>query len=193
MADRASIRQDRDLAARCARGERAAQEAFFAAQKRRVHCILYRILGSNRELEDVAQEAFVAIFRALPSYRGEAGLATFVDRITTRVALKHLSREPARVPLTVVASGAAPADDRAEAREAARRLYAILARLPAAQRVAFTLHVIDGRSVRDVASLMDATAVATRVRVFRARRAVERAAADDPALASFLGLGGEEA
>jgi RNA polymerase sigma-70 factor (ECF subfamily) len=192
MSEGALRRDDRDLAARCARGERHAQEAFFNAQKRRVHCILYRILGGNREIEDVAQEAFVAIFRALPSYRGEASLATFVDRITTRVALKNLRTEPARVALTVVVSQAPAADARAEAREGARRLYAILARLPPKQHVAFSLHVIDGRSVREVAGLMEATEVATRVRVFRARRAVESAAARDPVLASLLGLREQE-
>jgi DNA-directed RNA polymerase specialized sigma24 family protein len=67
-------------------------------------------------------------------------------------------------------------------------LYAVLDEVPAAQRVAFTLHAIDGRPLKDVADAMKATVVATKVRVWRARRAVEHAARRDPLMAELLGV-----
>jgi len=151
--------------------------------------VLYRILGTNREMEDLAQEAFLEIFRSLPRFRGEAQLSTWVDRITTRVAARHLRRKrgtPAR--LEAVAEPV-DGDDPArtvELREVARRLYAVLDRLSPEMRIAYALHVVDGRSLREVAALTDATLVATKTRVWRARRAVEERAARDPLLREWV-------
>jgi RNA polymerase sigma-70 factor (ECF subfamily) len=185
-------RADHVLAQRCVEGEREAQRALFAAHKERVHVILYRILGSNTEMDDLVQDAFFEVFRSLSAYRGDAQLGTWIDRITTRVAYKHLSqRKPARVQLELVrvVDDASPPDARVAARDAARRLYAILDTLEAGQRIAFTLHVIDGRPMREVASVTGSSVVATKVRVWRARRAVEAKASTDPHLADLVGGG----
>jgi RNA polymerase sigma factor (sigma-70 family) len=187
-------RADHVLALRCVDGDREAQRALFAAHKDRVHVILFRILGSNHEMEDLVQDSFFEIFRSLSAYRGDAQLGTWIDRITARVAYRHLSqRKPGRVQFEVVRNvvdDGAPPDARVAARDAARRLYAILDTLEPSHRIAFTLHVIDGRPMREVASVTGASVVATKVRVWRARRAVEAKASSDPHLADLVG-GGE--
>ena len=181
---------DLQLAGRCAAGDRAAQRELFADHRQRVHIVLYRVLGSNRDMEDLVQEAFLEIFRSLPRFRGEASLATWVDRITARVAYRHLSRKrPAAVELEAVPEPAgddASAERRVLAREAARRLYRLLDRIDAKHRVAFALHAIDGRPLREVAAITDSSLVATKSRVWRARRELYRRARTDPILASFL-------
>lgn len=179
-----------DLARRCCAGEHAAQRDLFQREKRRVHATLYRILGSNNEMDDLVQEAFLEIFRALPTFRGEASLGTWIDRITVRVAYAHIARrKPASVSLAVVPdvpAGDASAEERAISRQAARRLYAALDGVEARQRIAYVLHVIDGRSIAEVAEAMAATQVLTRVRVWRAKNAVEAQARRDPLLKEFL-------
>jgi len=67
-----------------------------------------------------------------------------------------------------------------------RRFYAAVDGLPPAARVAFTLHELDGRSVLEAAKLMGASPTATKVRVWRARRALNKQAAADPILAQFM-------
>lgn len=182
---------DLSLAQRCVAGDRAAQRELFDREKRRVHAALYRILGSNTYMDDLVQESFFEIFRSLKNFRGEASLGTWVDRCTVRVAYAHITRKrPKMAQLELVpevAAGDASAEDRALAREAARRLYAELDRIEPTHRLAFTLHAIDGRSLEEVAKLMDATVVATKARVWRARQALEKRARRDPVLASFLG------
>jgi len=182
--------EDLHLAGRCAAGDRAAQRRLFAEHKHRVHIVLYRVLGSNRDMEDLAQEAFLAIFRSLDRFRGEAKLATWIDRITARVAYQHLSRKrPAPVHLEAVPepAGDDPSAERhAIARDAMRRLYAILDRLAPKYRIAFALYAIDGRSLREVAAITATTLVAAKSRVWRARREVTRRAKHDPSLAAFL-------
>ena len=182
--------EDHNLASRCASGDRAAQRRLFDQHRGRVHAILFRLIGSNRDMEDLVQEAFIEIFRSLSRFRGEAKLGTWIDRITTRVAYAYFKRKrPASVNLESVPeipAHDANAERRVLAREAARRLYAVLDRVESKQRVAFALHVIDGRSLREVAAMMDSSLVATKSRVWRARREVNRRARKDPVLAEFL-------
>ena len=181
------VPDDHDLAQRCVRGDQAAQRQLFERERRRVHAILYRLLGTNGPMEDLLQDAFLEIFRSLSSYRGEASIGTWIDRCTVRVAYRWLRGRRVFLELAHALSLNEPsAERRADAREGVRRLYEALNQLEAKQRMAFCLHVIDGMSVARVASSMDATAVATRVRIFRARRALTKRAARDPVLRELL-------
>jgi len=186
LADRAD---DRELVERCVAGDRAAQRRLFDAQKRRVHATLFRILGPNQHLDDLIQDVFLAVFRSLHAFRGESSLSTWIDRCAVRAALGHMrGRRGHHLELVPesVASDDPSAERRALAREAAKRLYAVLEGLEPKQRLAFALHAIEGRSLQDVADLMNATAVATKARVWRARRYVEKRAKADPVLADYM-------
>lgn len=181
---------DVDLATRCARGDRAAQHQLFETHKSRVHATLYRILGSNREIEDLVQDTFLEVFRSLHHYRGDARLGTWISRICSRVAFAFLSRRKPRATelseLPELDSGEQGSDEIASAREATRRLYAALEKIDCKQRIAFALHVIDGRSMREVAEITESSLVATKSRVWRARREIEKRAKRDPFLANYL-------
>ena len=150
-------RDDLDLATRCVAGERAAQRTLYEREKRRVHATLYRVFGSNHHIDDVIQEVFLQVFRSLGGFRGDSSLRTWIDRCAVRVAYVHLTKDKRRGPsLELVAdipSGDPSAERRTLAREAARRLYAALELLEPKQRIAFTLHRLDGiRSRRSRAS-----------------------------------------
>jgi RNA polymerase sigma-70 factor (ECF subfamily) len=133
------------------------------------------------------------VFRGLHTVRGESSLSTWIDRCAVRTAFAHIRSKRSRNHLELVAENL-PADDpsaerRALAREATRPLYATLEHLEPKYRVAFTLHAIDGRSVAEVADLMQASVVATKARVWRARRYVEKRARANPVLAEYLVAG----
>jgi RNA polymerase sigma-70 factor, ECF subfamily len=182
---------DLALAARCVAGDREAQKTLFHREKGRVHATLFRVLGSNLHMDDLVQESFVEVFRSLRGYRGEARLSTWIDRCTARVAYAYIGKkkrygrtlEVVNEPVADVSSG----EDRELAREAIRQLYRLLDRLPAAQRIAFVLHAVEGRPIAEVASVVGASTVATKVRIFRARREIEKRSAEYPALAELLG------
>jgi RNA polymerase sigma-70 factor, ECF subfamily len=181
---------DLALAERCVAGDRASQERVFHEHKRRIHATLYRVLGSNTHIDDLIQEAFMNVFRSLRLFRGESSLATWVDRCTVRVAWAYIAQKKSRAPhlelVSDVPAGDASAEQRVLAREAARHLYAELDKMEPVQRLAFTLHAIDGRPLNEVAELMDASLVATKTRVWRARKAIEKRARRDPTLAAFV-------
>jgi len=192
---------DLALARKAAAGDRAAQRELFLAQRTSVHHTLYRILGSNRELEDLIQDAFLEIFRALASFRGDSTLARWCQTIATRQAFLFISRrKPASIELSLVEDELAGDDDtrrQAQMREVARRLYAALDRIDPKQRIAFALAVVDGLPLAEVAQLTDSTVVAVKTRVWRARKELMKRAARDAVLAQYVaelaGRGGEDA
>jgi RNA polymerase sigma-70 factor (ECF subfamily) len=191
LAAKTTREEDVALARRAATGDRAAQRELFHAHKLAVHHTLFRVLGSNREIEDVLQDAFVEIFRALPSFRGDSSLVTWCRTIAMRTAYLVISRrKPATIDLAlvedVVEHDAPGADRVAHARQAARRLYAALDRIEPKQRVAFALFAIDGLTIDEVAELTESTRVAVKTRIWRARRDLRKRAARDPVLRDYL-------
>lgn len=180
----------RDLVRRCVEGDRAAQTRLFREEVRRVHGLLYRVLGPNGPHEDLIQETFLRVFKSLPQFRGDALLSTWIGGIALNVAYGHLrSNPPPTVRLELVPDTRAnevEAEQQLAARQGLRRVYQILDRMDPRLRVAFTLHAIDGRPLREVAELMSASVVATKARVWRARRELDRRAKRDPLLLSIL-------
>ena len=190
LPESAARAHDLELAQRAASGERAAQRALFLEQRANVHRALFRILGSNRDLEDLLQDAFIEIFRALPSFRGDSKLSRWCQTIAIRSAYLSISRRrPPAVDLALVEDGlAGDADVRrhVQIREATRRLYAALDQIEAKQRIAFALAVIDGKSLAEVAELTETTVFAIKTRVWRARRELMRRASKDAVLSAYL-------
>jgi RNA polymerase sigma-70 factor (ECF subfamily) len=180
----------RDLVRRCVEGDRGAQTQLFREEVRRVHGLLHRVLGPSGALEDLIQETFLNVFRSLPRFRGEAQLSTWIGGIALNVAYGHLrSKPPPAVRLELVPDARVDgpeAEQQVAARQGLRRVDEILARMDPRLRIAFSLHAIDGRPLREVAALMSASLVATKTRVWRARRELDKRAKRDPLLRSYL-------
>lgn len=180
------------LVDRCLTGEPAATRELFRRHRSRVHACLFRVLGTNRDMDDLLQEAFIQVFRSLHNWRAEASLATWIDRVSVRVAYRYLSQRGRRIQTDLLDTDDVPALDegpgarRQLARDGVKRLYQVLDELGAAARLAFTLHEIDGRPLSEVAELVGSSVTATKLRVWRARKKVELAAASDPVLREFL-------
>lgn len=182
------------LVDRCLTGEPAATRELFRRHRARVHACLYRVLGTNRDMDDLLQEAFIQVFQSLRGWRAEASLATWIDRVSVRVAYRYLSQRGRRVQTAELVDedtcdapgGEGPGASRQLARDGVKRLYRVLDELGAAARLAFTLHEIDGRPLAEVAALVGSSVTATKLRVWRARKRIEAAAAEDPVLREFL-------
>jgi RNA polymerase sigma-70 factor, ECF subfamily len=183
------------LVDRCLTGEPAATRELFRRHRHRVHASLFRVLGTNRDMDDLLQEAFLQVFQSLRGWRAEASLATWVDRVAVRCAYRYLAQRSRRIVTDVLedddavaltATAAGPGARRQLARDGVVRLYAMLDQLSPAARLAFTLHELDGRPLAETAELVGATVTATKLRVWRARKRIEAAAAADPVLSEFL-------
>src|SRR5437667_7039190 len=81
-----------ELLAACRRGDRAAFEEVVRRTYRHVYTQALRIVGDRHEAEDVAQEAYLRVFRGLAGFRGEAQFETWLYRIVANTAMNHLRR-----------------------------------------------------------------------------------------------------
>lgn len=181
--------EETDLIDRCQAGDPQALRRLFDRERARVHRVLYRVVGSNTHMDDLLQDTFLEVFRSLPSFRGESSIRTWIDRCAVRVAYAHFKRKarfPALEPVQDVSSGAPSPEDRSARRDAVRRLYSELDKLEPRQRVAFTLFAIEGRSLREIAEIMDSTVTTAKLRTWRARRVLRSRAQQDPLLSEFL-------
>lgn len=191
MEDRRAARaaSDRALAERCVAGDSGAQAELYARESPRVRATLRRLVGSQA-IDDLVQETFFGVFRTLRHYRGEAALSTWIDRCAVRVAYAWYARRDRERVMpddgSELPSDECSAEQQVLDREALAHLHTALDALDTHQRLAIVLHVVEGRSLAEVADIVDATLEATKTRVFRARRALEVAAGRDPVLERFL-------
>lgn len=81
-----------ELVRAAAEGDQDAFAQLVALYEKRIYALALRTTGNQEDAADVAQEAFLAAWRGLPSFRGEAGFATWLYRLTANAAIDHLRR-----------------------------------------------------------------------------------------------------
>jgi RNA polymerase sigma-70 factor, ECF subfamily len=182
------------LIAAAQRGEPRALRGLFERYRHDVMRIAFRVVGPSADLEDIAQEAFVQIFRSLPSYRGSAKFSTWLYRVVTNVARMHVRHERSRPRLGGAPEGLLEArpdgahlPDEEVARNARlRALYRHLDALSEKKRTVLVLHDLDGVPAAEVAQIVEAPVLTVRTRLFYARKELYAALARDPELTELL-------
>ena len=160
------------------RGDQDAFARIYHAYADDVFALLTRLVGAEPEREDLLQEVFVRLHRALPKYRREAALATFLYRITVRVAHDHLRRNYRRprvdtLPTSLDGNQASAAACLEQSQEVARAM-ALLARLEPKQRIALILREALELSYPEIGALAGCRPATARMRVAAAHRALKK-------------------
>jgi RNA polymerase sigma-70 factor (ECF subfamily) len=184
---------DADLARRIAQGDVHAFERLLRRFNRSLYRVARAILKDDAEAEDVVQESMFRAYRAMPTFRGDARLSTWLIRIVANEALGRLRqrvRRGAVVPLRAdepdLAEFDLPADEapmsvRQDPERAAMRtemrqlLEARIDALPDAFRVVFVLRALEELNVEETAACLGIPAATVRSRFFRARSLLREA------------------
>ncbi len=180
MADRGVERHDEaEPIDRARRGDHQAFAILVRTHQHGVFTLALRIVGNRETAADVAQDAFVRAWRALPRFRGDAAFSTWLHRITVNTASTARRRvhRDSGVPLDDVADrledgGMTPerAGENADLRGALRDA---LDELPRGLRAVVVLKDVYGWSHREVADALGITVTAAKVRLHRARRKLQ--------------------
>jgi RNA polymerase sigma-70 factor (ECF subfamily) len=135
-----------------------------------IYRVALRMLGSRADAQDAVQETFVRAWRALPRFRQDSAISTWLYRIVTRRALDKIASRRSTRTLDEVEVEAGP--DPAQAAEDQERLRAVrraIAKLPPDQRAALVLREFEGLSYQEVAQVLGASLPAIKTRIHRAR------------------------
>lgn len=135
------------------RGERRAAESLLAELLPRARNLIRYLVRGDGEVDDLTQEALIAVLRGLPTFRGEGSLRAWADRVVVRSALatmKRVRRERA-LKVALKEDDGAARSERPDDYAARRQLVRALDQLPDEQRLALVLHHVLGMSVPEVA------------------------------------------
>ena len=170
------LEKERELIARAQQGDRAAFAALVRAHQDEVYTLARRLVGDPHLASDVAQEALIRAWRALPKFRGDAQLSTWLHRITVNTAWTQMKRArrhsgPSVDDYTELAApmGSDHPEVAGELLELRGRLRAALDRLPEGQRRVVVMKDVYGWSHAEIAESMGITVTAAKVRLHRAR------------------------
>jgi RNA polymerase sigma-70 factor (ECF subfamily) len=160
-----------ELLAACRRGDRRAFEELVRLTHRRVYSLAYRLVRDRSDAEDVAQEAYLRMYRGLAGFREEARFETWMHRIVANCAMTALRKRGRFGNVTSDEELDVPVPDRAADRAVDRdELERALAELPEGQRVAVLLKDVYGLSVREISEELGVEEGAVKVRLHRARK-----------------------
>jgi len=152
-------------ARRSAGGDVAAFGRFHGATVARVHSLARRLIGRERA-DEAAQEIYLRAWRGLSSWRGEAGAATWLQRL----ALNYLLNELARANRTLAGDEALQQRAGRSERTAERLdLDAAIERLPDGARAVFVLHDVEGFTHDEIAARLGHTSGTSKSQLHRAR------------------------
>ncbi len=179
---------DLSLVQRVQRGERGAYDLLVLKYQHKVVKLVMRYLRNPADAEDVAQEAFVKAYRALPQFRGDSAFYTWLYRIainTAKNALAARERNPVSYELDQQRGEDGPdmvgrlkdpetPEGLALTEEIRDTVNRAIEELPEDLRTAIVLRELEGMSYEEIAASMDCPVGTVRSRIFRAREAIDR-------------------
>jgi RNA polymerase sigma-70 factor (ECF subfamily) len=177
---------DQKLVERAQSGDKKAFELLVAKYQRKLGRLLSRFIRDPAEVEDVAQEAFIKAYRALPSFRGDSAFYTWLYRIGINTAKNYLVAQGRRAPTSTEfdSEEAETFDDGEQLRDIntpenlllskqiGETVNAAMDALPEELRTAIMLRELEGLSYEEIAKIMNCPIGTIRSRIFRAREAV---------------------
>jgi len=177
---------DQALVERVQRGDKAAFDILVRKYQHKVVKLVSRYVRDQSEVLDVAQEAFIKAYRALPRFRGDSAFYTWMYRIAINTAKNYLVARGRRLPSVDIDAQEAEQFEGSSGLqeygtpeslllrdEVESTIWSAIEQLPDDLRTAITLREIDGLSYEEIAQTMDCPVGTVRSRIFRAREAID--------------------
>jgi RNA polymerase sigma-70 factor (ECF subfamily) len=178
---------DQALVERVQRGDKKAFDLLVLKYQHKIIKLISRYIRDHSEVLDVAQEAFIKAYRALPRFRGDSAFYTWLYRIAINTAKNYLVAQGRRMPnVDIDAQEAEQFEGATGLREQATpehlllrdevesTIFSAIDQLPEDLRTAITLREIEGLSYEEIAEAMDCPVGTVRSRIFRAREAIDK-------------------
>lgn len=178
---------DQQLVARVQKGDTRAFDLLVLKYQHKIFGLIGRYVRDADEVQDVAQEAFIKAYRALPGFRGDSAFYTWLYRIAINTAKNHLMSKSRRPPGTDIDvedaqyfENDSPLRDVENpenilyGEELKKAVALAMENLPEDLCTAVTLREFEGLSYEEIAEVMECPVGTVRSRIFRAREAIDR-------------------
>ncbi|MCC5796502.1 MAG: RNA polymerase sigma factor RpoE [Methylophaga sp.] len=178
---------DQELVERVQAGDKKAFDLLIMKYQQRIIHVITGFVHDPVEAMDVAQEAFIKAYRALPGFRGDSAFYTWLYRIAINTSKNHLTAASRRPPSTDVdAMDATIYYDAPELKEfetpenslmrveLEQAIHEVIESLPEDTATAIKLREFEGMSYEEIAQAMDCPIGTVRSRIFRAREAIDK-------------------
>ena len=178
---------DQQLVERVQKGDKRAFDLLVLKYQHKIFAVISRFIRDHSEVQDVAQDAFIKAYKALPNFRGESAFYTWMYRIAINTAKNYLvarNRRPPASDLEVDDAEFYTGNEAMHEMNTPERnllrdeLQAVIDQafrdLPEDLRMAVTLREIDGLSYEEIADAMACPIGTVRSRIFRAREAIDK-------------------
>jgi RNA polymerase sigma-70 factor (ECF subfamily) len=148
----------------------------------RVYNTVLGFLKNSEDAEDISQEVFIEVFNSIDNFQGKSGLSTWIYRIAVNKSLELIRKRKRKKRFAFLKSLFLTDENyveipdwvhpgvQLERKEQASVLFKQLDKLPENQKVAFTLHKIEGLSYREIEEVMSLSRPAVESLMFRARK-----------------------
>lgn len=171
-----------ELVLHCQNGDRDAQHRLYQHYKDTVFSIAFRMTNNQQEAEDLAQMAFLRIFKKVGTFRGDSALSSWIYRLTVNVCINHCHKEKKRKSiLTNELAGLHQENHRALKREPGEQppkfrpfLEKAIRALPAGYRMIFVLYDIEGYRHREIAQMMNISEGTSKSQLHKARKELKQ-------------------
>jgi RNA polymerase sigma-70 factor (ECF subfamily) len=163
---------------RAKQGDEAAFEVLYNLHKRRVYSLCLRMVSNPAQAEDLAQEAFLQLFRKIGTFRGESAFSTWLHRMTVNVVLMNLRRKG--LPL-VSLEETLETDEEAPRKELGApdlklagsidrlQLQRAIEKLPPGYKTVFVLHDVEGFEHNEIAEMVGCSIGNSKSQLHKAR------------------------
>jgi RNA polymerase sigma-70 factor (ECF subfamily) len=178
---------DNLLVKRVQKGDKSAFDLLVIKYQQRVLNVISRYIRDPHEAQDVAQEAFIKAYRALPNFRGDSAFYTWLYRIAINTAKNFLMSQSRRPPQDDVEADVAvqldiggrlqdqtTPENYMREQEILENIRSTIDTLPEDLRIAITLRELEGLSYEEIAQAMECPIGTVRSRIFRAREAIDK-------------------
>jgi RNA polymerase sigma-70 factor, ECF subfamily len=178
------LNEETDLVRRCQKGDLSAFDVLMQMYEKKVYSLCYRMARDPDDAADLAQEAFLKVYRALPSFKGQSLFSTWLFRIVTNTCLderrrrssrpstvsldKPLETEEGEMTLTLPDNSPDPLTSAVES-ELQAEIKHLLTMLPAEQRLVLVMRDLEGYSYMEIAESLNLTMGTVKSRLNRAR------------------------
>jgi RNA polymerase sigma-70 factor, ECF subfamily len=166
---------DRALAQAAGEGDMKAFEEIYQRHNRRVYSLCLRMTKNVAEAEDLAQEAFIQLFRKIGSFRGESAFTTWLHRLTVNQVLMHFRKRSVKLERTTE-EGETPVETVRGTENPSKMpvldrigLDRAIQKLPPGYREVFILHDVEGHEHEEIARMLGVAVGTSKSQLHKAR------------------------